>query len=373
MAPRVGAARKPTGGKVGVRKKTAPEPEIESTNVPLEELSPEADALERIQEFLGDGSDTPDIQALVYLVTPQLGGRAPREEWIFDQDVMDLAGLRPKLASEWGSGQFRVRIMVNGRNRKQYDIFIKVNPRLGSNAPQPPATPRPAAASDSLTTDPTLLALLDRMDRRLGQLEQGGRTDPIDGFAKMATAIGSIMGLMPKAPPAIDIELFTKGIDMATKMMDRGGGGDDESSLSGMVRSALNSPILADFVKRMTPAPPAPVAIAMPAPAAPAPLTPQPAALAPGVPAVANPQLVTVDQAREYLIGQARAGVQPSLVTSWCREHIPDQVFAMLEDQEKPVDFLIGMWPEAAGFRPWFEALIETFYLPEEEGAQPEA
>lgn len=321
-------------------------------------------------------------------------GQRPGEPWIFDADIAELEGIRPRLLTEYGPGRYRIRVNRNRRLFRQYDIEIAVS-RATAAAMRAPAPAFVAAPAGDLP--PAVVAMLDRMERnqtalleRLAQSQQA--PSPAGAMEQALGMMKMFKELMPQAAaPNIGFDMFKQAFDLAREIAparEEGGG------LSSLVGKLIESPLLKAMVEKAYVPGAAPGGqVALPPWAddgeVPVPAAPLPAALSRHQPAPANAPAwhggapapaangalpPALQEVRDYLLAEARRGADPAMAADYAQERIPNELFdAMEKYQGEPVDLLIQLFPEAAPHRPWFARLIENLYEGEDTGGDAKA
>jgi hypothetical protein len=302
-----------------------------------------------------------------------------------------------QLRDEYGGGEFRVYIHIDGELQKNIRVMVEPKPK---------------------TTDetPALAALREGLDRQGKLLEAltarvAAPAPPAPGLASMLggatlpetlTAFGALLQILrPPAPPPPPvqqestsgaIDMLMKGIQLAKDLREEGGGG--ESTLLDVVRDMLKSPMLLQAVESAANQPklPAPTTAngrQVPmrrGPAQHGPITASarqpavtdtdrpPAATAPAADAsevvegtaevspakLSDPQMAQmVQHYMGVLTAQAAADSDPELYAGLILDQLPDEAIIMLLDREPdPVSALIADYPPAEPYREWFEAVV---------------
>lgn len=347
----------------------------------------EAEAIAYIRAALNEGGEATDWKCSVYRVVQ--GNSARTENYLFDCLPLELLTVRERVMGEYGNGRYRARVLRDLVPFKQFDFNIELSPtaarafadRQRQQLESTAGAPAPIAANTPTATETAILQTLAQQGQVLAAIAAklaappppatNALKDMLENFTAMQQ-----LGILPK--PADPAETFAKSLELAEKMM-QAAGGKTETSLLDLAREAL--PALTVALQNRNPAPaalpapsPAPAPISLPprvAPAANAPPTQHaPAApIAPTLDAQQQAQMAAMGLDLNQLamvighcLNQARAGVQPDLLSDWVGQRVPPLVFDYLEQQPDPVAALGQFFPDVNAYRPWFTALIASLY-----------
>lgn len=268
------------------------------------------------------------------------------------------------LREKYRGGEFRLYVMKDGRLWKNMRVFIE----------PPPHQPMEAAPAASHIGD-MLTVMREGFAAQASLLREavGARPAPTSLFANadlpaIITAIsGAIVALRPPAPalpPVVDtsksaIDMFIQGITLAKEL--REDSSPQDNSIGGMLRTVLQSPLMAQAVQAAT-APPA-------APQRPAPqkqqALPNPQPTQPqSQPQPTQPEGSDVNMLHYYyglLCQKAASGADPVLYAEIVLDNVDDDTLnTLLAKQPTPLDALIAEYPPAEPHRAWFATLIDT-------------
>lgn len=303
-----------------------------------------------------DGEHDYDIR--VY----QMGDRN-QEFYIFTIDHSEFPIL-DRLRDEFGTGHYRVRVYRDGQLWRRKDYRVKSSrPPI---APAPPAT-SPASSSEPSRVETLLLQLIAKMSPAAPATSATDIATMMDKSFERALSLVTVFKdriAPPVTAPVDQTSMLLKGIELAEKLQRDGSG---ETSLAGLARSVLESPLMQKLVENF-PQQPQPAA-----PPAPAQQIPPPAAAVPGSGAAAGPSAVSIDGALNYLLGRAEAGSDPRLYAEWLYDNVSLQVLSTLLAQANLVEQLASGNARIAARREWFTTLIESVrQIAQDEGARAE-
>lgn len=302
-----------------------------------------------------------------------------------------------QLRDEYGGGEFRVYIHIDGVLQKNIRVMVEPKARTSDE------TPAIAALREGLDRQGKLLEALAQ--RVTAPAPPGpGLASMLGGASlpEVITAIGTFMQMMrpppaPPAPPAPDmnvgLDMLMKGIELAKSLREEGGGG--ETTLLDVVRDLVKSPVLMQAVESAAANQPR-----LPQPGAPRPGQPQRRPLgqhgpltasarqplptdgdrpqaAPAAPAADASEVVEgtaevspaklseaqisqlVQHYMGMLVAQAQADSDPELYAGLIVDQMPeDTLIALLDREPDAVSALIADFPAAEPYREWFEALV---------------
>ncbi|RTL17972.1 MAG: hypothetical protein EKK55_21850 [Rhodocyclaceae bacterium] len=281
------------------------------------------------------------------------------------------------LRDKYRGGEFRLYIMKEGKLWK--NMRVSVEP--------PPHNDAPTAVSSGMAD--VLAVMRDGFQAQAAAMRELATApraaSPFAGMDVPAviTAVAAAITALrpPPAPPAPppppdrSVDMLIQGIQLASEL--REGAAPADNSIGGMLRTFLQSPLVAQAVQAAASPPAPPVSHAKPA--LPAPTTPR--VVSPAAPA--EPAAQPTDQQTtmlHYYYGllcqKAAEGADPTLYAEIVLDNVPDDTLNMLlSRQPTPLDALIAEYPPAAPHRAWFATLIDTMMqaLTDEEEPEPAA
>jgi hypothetical protein len=193
----------------------------------------------------------------------------------------------------------------------------------------------------------------------------------IDPFAMFEKCVTIVSGLKDNAPAATGIEhimtAFTKGIELS-KTMATGGG---EAGWIDIVKSAIESPALAEMVGQAIDARraaqqsngqaqvrPAPQRNPQQMRAQPNPAPqPEPQKIVQQQPDYAQQLNIMLLERLNYLVAKASANAAPELYAEWCIDNVPPDLARMIIAPGF-LDRACEQLPTVAAHKEWFSALI---------------
>lgn len=279
------------------------------------------------------------------------------------------------LRDKYNGGEFRLYIMKDGRLWKNMRIFVEAPVRATTEVHQ--------AASSGLGDVMALMregfAAQAAAIRETATRGSSPLLSNMDLPAIITAVSGAIVALRPPAPPPViapppsedsaskAIDMFIQGITLARELREDASPVDN--SIGGMLRSVLQSPLMAQAVQAATTSTPAqPARPAQPRPALPAPPPP---------PTPAQPEGSDMNMLHYYygvLCQKAASGADPVLYAELVLDNVDDDTLnTLLTKQPTPLDALIAEYPAAAPHRDWFAKLIDTLMsaMSEEQADEP--
>jgi len=348
-------------------------------NDPQTEDNDFSEALRFVRALSSEQTDAEwDIR--VYQVPSAVMGRGAtgRQQFLFYVQLDDLPTLEGVLAKAYpGGGLFRVMIRVDGQLLKV--VTLDIAPRPGYRPPPPDYLTPPALPSPPPQQDRQLEFFMQRMTDMMAQQATQTRemiaalaNRPQSNFDDELKKYAALASLFPQQNNDRGFEMFEKGLALAAKLSEAGGGGR-ETGLMDILKTLLESDGFSKAIQglsTMTQNPqPAPAALA---PGQPAPMVQQ---AAPPPPAYSGPFLSAQNQmARNMiatLIAQADAGIDPVAVAAQIEQSAPDALFSELETQDDILGFLIQQFPDIAPRRQWFQNVIDAIWQSEESNPVP--
>lgn len=283
------------------------------------------------------------------------------------------------LRDKYRGGEFRLYIMKEGKLWK--NMRVSVEP--------PPHDAAPAAVSSGMSD--VLAVMRDGFQAQAAAMRELAAApraaSPFAGMdvpAVITAVAAAITALRPPPPPPApppppdrSVDMLIQGIQLATDL--REGAAPADNSIGGMLRTFLQSPLVAQAVQAAAspPAPPVSHAKLPPPPHPPAQLPPPQAPTAPQPTSQPTEQQTTMLHYYYGLLCQkAAAGADPTLYAEIVLDNVPDETLDMLlTRQPTPLDALIAEFPPAAQHREWFAQLIDTLMqaMTDEEEHEPVA
>lgn len=193
--------------------------------------------------------------------------------------------------------------------------------------------------------------------------------------AIITSIAGAVSALRPPPAPVVQgestskaIDMFMQGLQMAREL--REDSGSQDTSIGGMLRDVLKSPLMAAAVQSATAAPAQaqPPRIPNLTPNAP---IPQPTQVSHAKPPTVQPEQNVLEYYLGVLVGKAKTGADPSLYAELVLDNLPDaQLTPMLARGDALIGDLIAIHAPVADHREWFAALlkeINELLVPDEE------
>lgn len=312
---------------------------------------PPVDALSEMMASL-QGASTSRIT--VYRIVKN---QPPSYVFECDPTSFSLDDLRDK----YNGGEFRLYVMKDGRLFKNMRVVVEPKQMFHGQEPAPPST-TPMVEM--------MAAMREGFAAQAAALREAMSSRPtVSPFANMdipaiiTAAAAALTALRPPPAPAAPVESTSKAIDMFMQGLQlarelREDAGPADTSIGGMLRDVLKSPLVAAAVQASVPtATPTPQPPRLPNP------QPQPAAQVSHAktpePAPKQENQV-LDYYLGFLVGKARIGSDPSLYAELVLDNIPDdQLTPMLARGDALIDDLIAIHPPVAEHRDWFTALLK--------------
>lgn len=362
-----------------------PEPVISGGAPPADGELP--DVLNWIQQQLPGGGEA-ELNIRVYQLLGSNTRGGGTQPFLYEINPDDLANLERDLADQYPAGG-RFRVMVRHGGRVVKGAVMEIAPRPNYRAPPRFAQPQPFEQQQQQVTLPPASPLESAMAQFLKfQMEESARNREfqnamltalrdrpaqaaVDPQAIIANTMGmfkSFQEAMPKAAGENIMDVLTKGIEFG-KMIAGNAEPAAAKGLAGMVESLVSSDLgksLAQVVMQganHAAAPPQQHQLTHQAPAGPARVIPRYAPAPRQAPPVEVAPAVdgqTMNNAMQFLFGQAQAGADPGLLAEQVGPMIPEHVWNALEASENPVEYLASMYPKVNHFRPWFDRLADN-------------
>lgn len=277
------------------------------------------------------------------------------------------------LRDKYRGGAFRLYIMKDGKLWKNMPVYVEPPPHDASAQ----ASTMSSGMGDVLAVMRDGFAAQAAAMRELAATPRAASPLANMDIPSVITAIAAAITALrpPPAPPAPppppdrSVDMLIQGIQLASEL--REGASPPDNSIGGMLRTVLQSPLMAQAVQAAT-APPPP----QPRPAPPvAPALPQPAKPA-EAPKTQEPAPVNAVLHHYYgmLCQKAATGADPTLYAEVILDNVDDDTLnALLSRQPTPLDALIAEYPPAAAHRDWFATLVDTLMQAMSEEEAPDA
>lgn len=273
-----------------------------------------------------------------------------------DPSSFSLDDLRDK----YNGGEFRLYVSKNGQLWRNMRVFVE--PRQTSGHHEPPAPSTQMGEILSVMRDGFAQQAQAIRDTSANRVGIGGMFQGADIPAIISAAAAAITALRPPMPPpaaesSVDkaLDMFMRGMEIANGMRDSAPG---DSSIGGMLREVLKSPVMAAAVQQMATPPqvpqqrlPNPQAISHAK-------TPQP----PAPPAPQQPQ--ETDMLAYYLgflSSKAANGADAELYAELVLDNLSDeQLDTLLAQGDSLIDHFVTLCPAVGNHREWFAKLIAS-------------
>lgn len=357
----------------------APPPEIDD---PVAETEA-ARVLARIEAAKSEGGPEDfKVSVYQYIGPNKMGLKMP---YIMSCDVDDIPRLPETLQERVpDGGRFQVRVTKDGKVFGMFHIETAPQPmhlRRREQAPEP-------ERDDNMPMMMMMQRMMEEsrtfMGAMLERLTAAPAVDPSASLTNTLALMRQIQDMAPKADPQIGMTMFDKGFELASKVHDAAGGGEGggKTGLIDLAREFISGEggqkLLGTLASSITaPAPQQPQNQPQPrhrqiGPVQQgrpgqqqqrAPQQQQPPAPAPA------PQPNPMDDAMAQLFSHAKIGTDPGFIADQLLNTLPEQVMAMLESQEDVVSYLAGLYPEVANYRPWFQAVVDGMWEPDNDAA----
>lgn len=337
---------------------------------------------EEITDVPGDATPEPDDLQLLMAelagnqssnVTVYRTGKGVQRAYVFKCDAASFS--LDVLRDKYNGGEFQLFITKDGRLWKNRTVTIE--PPQAVHEPLPPAAPDVVSAmregfqkqAELMANVVKTLAVPAPAPKPL--LEGVNITELVGGIAALLQVLRPPTPV-PQAPPVETyINVLMKGIELAKDV--KGDGGEGDTSLLGLVKELIKSPMLstamqATLAQAQAQAPAAPQRPQVPM--RPRPPAPPPAATAPSTPA-ASPAQPTPSFAGEtsvhpmlptylgILVSKAAAQSDPAIYADLVLDNLDDaQLTQLLGAEPTPVDWLATINPGVNTHRVWFETLV---------------
>lgn len=282
------------------------------------------------------------------------------QSYVFECDPASFS--LDDLRDKYNGGEFRLYVSKDGRLFKNMRVVVepKQMPHVDHMAPAS------TGMSDVLAVmRDGFAAQASAMREAMAAAKPAPSPFSMMDIPAIITAIaGAVTALRPPSPPVVAestgkaIDMFMQGLQLAREL--REDAGPQDSSIGGMLRDVLKSPIVAAAVQSAT-QPASPQAPRLPNPAV---ATSQPAQVSHAKPAAPQPTPQPENQVLAYylgfLVGKAKSGADASLYAELVLDNVPDaQLTPMLQRGDALIDDLIATHPPVAEHREWFVALLK--------------
>lgn len=325
--------------------------------------TPKADPLDELNSLMAELAGSVSSNVTVYRT-----GRGVQRAYVFKCDAASFS--LDVLRDKYNGGEFQLFITRDGVLWKNRTVTIE--PPQAVRDPTPPQA-HPADALALLRED-----LRKQNEAMTAVLRTLAAPPPpprpfLEGvnIMELVQGAGVLLNLLrpptPSTPsPDTYVTALIKGIELAREVKAEGGDGD--TSLMGVVKEMLRSPLLATAIQatatqaQAAPPPrPTPQIPQRPRP----PASPQPAAAPTPTPAPPAESFAgeTVDPMLKMYVGllvskaaaQADTGMYADLILDNLTD---DQLNQLLDAQPTPVDWLATIDPAVLLHRAWFEAVL---------------
>lgn len=373
-------------------RKTAAKPQqltAESLESPQIGAPPGADAempevLSWIRSNLPQGGEA-DLNIRVYKIEGTAGRGGGSRPYLFDATADELPFLEQQLAGDFPQGgKFQVVVRLNGKVATSAMMDIAPRPNYRAPARFAALQPEPVVSLPPRSETENAIAQLIKFNMEqaarqndfnqqllLALRERPAAAAAVDPQAIIANTMGmfkSFQEAMPKASSENVMDVLTKGIEFG-KMIAGNNDAPAAKGLAGMVEALVTSDLgksLATVVAQGATNRPAqpPMLTHQPAHQGGARVIPQ---YRPATAAAPQEQSapqgaggVTMNQAMQFLFGQASQGADPALIADQVGPMIPEHVWEALENSDDAVSYLASMYPKVNTFRAWFDRLAEN-------------
>ncbi len=324
----------------------------------IDNLMPEADddGMSSLMAELTDGGGE-------VLISVWRNDKNSKPEYLFKCEADDVS--LDELRDKWGGGSFRLYVSRNGQRVRNIGVSVGKPPAAAVVAQ--PAPDLAAVIREGFAKQAEAMAA-----RAPASIFSGANLpETITAAAAALTAIGGLLrGLMPPPPAPVQsdsraesraVDMLLKGIELAKEL--KGDSNDDDSGLAGLLKTALQSPVIAQALAAAAQGarppqqpmrqPAAPQALPQPQPQPAAPPVPSPAAAA---------DAQGADAMVSHYVGQlcalADADADPGVYAVVIIDNVPDAVLRSLLAAADPVAELEARHPEITPRRDWFIDLM---------------
>jgi len=313
-----------------------------------EYFEPDADVTRLLVDL---GKDSTESKVIVFKV-PTDRGKATREQWLFECPPADFSPAI--LQSEYGEGTYRIRMYGEHPESGEYGLllnrFYDVGPARRSMVPVNGGAHAALAGGTVVNVPDVTKGVIDAIAPMLAAVM--GNKNAVPTRAEMLQEMKLYAEIFKPAPVADPMAQFAQFMTLA-KTMGLGGAevADPEAAPWQVLMEGLRT--FKEMAARGAPAAAAP---ALPAPGAPG--AADPGALAPAAPV--NPE--DANEMNIMLKGQlialrvaAQANDDPEKWAGRIYEDAPDEIIAVLMDNEKWFAELLKLEPGFASLKPWAE------------------
>lgn len=364
----------------------APPPEADQAEGAADEAASVMEMIRAAQS--GGGVDDFKVRVYQFMGANKLGVAMP---YVMSCAVDDIENLPEQLAQVApDGGRFQVRVTRGGRMFKQFEV--EVAPRPAGMLKQQPQQ----GSSDLSTVTNIMREMMEEQRRFVSDMLARNASAPPAGGGSVTQSLTEALSLMrtmqdlsPKPDPDIGLNMFNKGMEMAQKVLELGGGGGKgDASVLDIVRDLAAGEggqkfllSLADGMQRRQAPPPmqqpqriqAPAQVFQPAHGQRAPIMRGPARPAPAphqaAPNIGQParSATPVKDAMEQIISEAKKGSDPGFVADAIEQQLPEGILNFLEKQPDIVAYLAGIDPRVNEHRAFFEAVIAAIWQDDDE------
>lgn len=285
------------------------------------------------------------------------------EQYLFSVDPSELSGIMDRLRDTIGTGRYRTRVYkIVGKRKgvfRAFDYSIKAAPKP-YQAPERQSEMSTVLAAIAAQNEKTM-GLLERLAERQQQPFQAA-PQPINPFSlmtEMATAMGAMMTALRPSEGTSTTDLIIKGVELRDKLANSGGGGggddDGEISLTGLVKAALQSPVVQQIVENVV------TQAKQPQPA-PVQVNSNPAQTQIKQPSIigADPQTEAyIKRELAYLNGRAAQGKDAGFYADFVFDNWPRELITYFIAQPNGLQLINNFMPETLPNAAWFNKLIE--------------
>ncbi len=274
----------------------------------------------------------------------------------------DLPG---RLRDQFGTGRYRVRILMNKRLWKRFDIAVE------KGMTQTPITTaiQPQSELGAVLTafgkqQEQIITLLSRPQT---PIVSATPSDPVAMFRAMVEMFKEMRPAAPPAPVSADIpaekamDLIMKGVNLAQSLE----GGGREKGMMDLLSDAINSPVVAKLLDNVASVQPG-VRLPPPQPRRQAPVAPaqEPAKDTPPAPEPTQEQIAAEQMKRTqgiilWLLDKANHGSSFETYAEWAFDNLSPPLIQGLLAESDPVASMTTFVPQIASQKQWFTQLID--------------
>jgi hypothetical protein len=286
------------------------------------------------------------------------------EPQILEGDASIMEDLPGRLREQFGTGRYRVRVLMNKRLWKRFDIAVERSMQSTPVATIQPQSEMATVLSAIGKTNEKIFELLSRPQTAIAPVSS---SDPVAMFKAMVELFKSMQPATPPAPvdsitaPEKAVELIMKGVTLAQSLE----GGGREKGMMDLLSDALNSPIVAKLLEGVTPAtpsgirlPPSPRRAVPPAPGKEQ-VKDTPPAPEPTQDQIAAEQMKRTQAIILWLLDKANHGSSFETYAEWAFDNLPPPLIQGLLAESDPVASMLTFVPQIASQKQWFTSLID--------------